>query len=138
MKNRLPLIAALSLCLSSAFADEGMWTFNNFPAARVEQAYGFRPGQEWLDHIRMSSVRIAGGCSASLVSADGLVMTNHHCARSCIENLSGLTHKDYNRDGFFAKTDADEARCPGMEMNQLVAITDVTARVQDATKDVSP
>jgi V8-like Glu-specific endopeptidase len=138
MKTRLPLIAAFSLCLSSAFADEGMWTFNNFPAAKVEQAYGFRPGQAWLDHIRMSSVRIAGGCSASLVSAEGLVMTNHHCARSCIENLSGLAHKDYNRDGFLAKTEADEARCPGMEMNQLVAITDVTARVQDATRAVPP
>ena len=138
MKNRLPLIAALSLCLSSAYADEGMWTFNNFPAAKVEQAYGFRPGQAWLDHLRMASVRIAGGCSASLVSAEGLVMTNHHCARSCIENVSGLTHKDYNRDGFFAKTTADEARCPGMEMNQLVEITDVTQRVQDATRDAKP
>ncbi|MFL6700123.1 MAG: S46 family peptidase [Vitreoscilla sp.] len=135
---RLPLAAALSLCLSSAFADEGMWTFNNFPAAKVGQAYGFTPDQAWLDHVRMASVRIAGGCSASLVSAQGLVMTNHHCARSCIENVSGLTHKDYNRDGFLARTTADEARCPGMEMNQLVAITDVTRRVQDATKASTP
>jgi hypothetical protein len=138
MKTRLPLIAALTLCLSSAFADEGMWTFNNFPSAKVVQAYGFTPDQAWLDHLRMASVRIAGGCSASLVSASGLVMTNHHCARECIENVSGLTHKDYNRDGFFARTTADEARCPGMEMNQLVEITDVTRRVQDATRDVPP
>jgi hypothetical protein len=138
MMNRLPLAAALTLCLSSAFADEGMWTFNNFPAAKVGQAYGFAPDQAWLDHVRMASVRIAGGCSASLVSAQGLVMTNHHCARSCIENVSGLTHKDYNRDGFLAKTLAEEARCPGMEMNQLVAITDVTQRVQGATKAATP
>jgi len=138
MKTRLPLLAALSLCLSNAFADEGMWTFNDFPAAKVEQAYGFRPDQSWLDHVRMASVRIAGGCSASLVSANGLVMTNHHCARSCIENISGLTHKDYNRDGFLAKTEADEARCPGMEMNQLVEITDVTKRVQDSTLGAAP
>jgi V8-like Glu-specific endopeptidase len=138
MMKRLPLAAALTLCLSCAFADEGMWTFNNFPAAKVGQAYGFTPDQAWLDHIRMASVRIAGGCSASLVSPQGLVMTNHHCARSCIENVSGLTHKDYNRDGFFAKTAAEEARCPGMEMNQLVAITDVTQRVQDATKAATP
>jgi hypothetical protein len=138
MMKRLPLAAALTLCLSSAFADEGMWTFNNFPAAKVGQAYGFTPDQAWLDHVRMASVRIAGGCSASLVSAQGLVMTNHHCARSCIENVSGLTHKDYNRDGFLARTTADEARCPGMEMNQLVAITDVTKRVQDATKAATP
>ena len=138
MMIRLPLAAALTLCLSAAFADEGMWTFNNFPAAKVGQAYGFTPDQAWLDHVRMASVRIAGGCSASLVSAEGLVMTNHHCARSCIENVSGLTHKDYNRDGFYAKTTAEEARCPGMEMNQLVDITDVTKRVQDATKDAKP
>ena len=138
LKTRLPLIAALSLCLSPAFADEGMWTFNNFPSDKVQQAYGFRPGQAWLDHIRLASVRIAGGCSASVVSAEGLVMTNHHCARACIENVSGLTHKDYNRDGFLAKTTADEARCPGMEMNQLVDITDVTKQVQDATKNAKP
>ena len=138
MMIRLPLAAALTLCLSAAFADEGMWTFNNFPAAKVGQAYGFTPDQAWLDHVRMASVRIAGGCSASLVSAEGLVMTNHHCARSCIENVSGLTHKDYNRDGFYAKTTAEEARCPGMEMNQLVDITDVTKRVQGATKDAKP
>jgi hypothetical protein len=82
-------------------------------------------------------VRIAGGCSASLVSADGLIMTNHHCARTCIENLSGLSKKDFNKDGFFAKTLADEAKCPAMEMNQLVEITDVTRRVQDATKGIA-
>ena len=138
MMIRLPLAAALSLCLSSAIADEGMWTFNNFPAAKVGQAYGFTPDQAWLDHVRMASVRIAGGCSASLVSSEGLVMTNHHCARSCIENISGLTHKDYNRDGFYAKSIGEEARCPGMEMNQLVEITDVTRRVQDATRDAKP
>ena len=138
MMIRLPLAAALTLCLSVASADEGMWTFNNFPAAKVGQAYGFTPDQAWLDHVRMASVRIAGGCSASLVSAEGLVMTNHHCARSCIENVSGLTHKDYNRDGFYAKTTADEARCPGMEMNQLVDITDVTKRVQDSTRNAQP
>jgi hypothetical protein len=135
MKTKLPLIAALALCISSAFADEGMWTFNNFPSAKVGQAYGFTPDQAWLDHLRLASVRIAGGCSASVVSAQGLVMTNHHCARECIENISGLTHKDYNRDGFLAKTEADEPRCPGMELNQLAEITDVTRRVQDSTKD---
>ena len=134
----LPLILVLTLSLSSAFADEGMWTFNNFPSAKVGHDYGFAPDQAWLDHLRMSSVRIAGGCSASLVSAEGLVMTNHHCARECIENVSGLNHKDYNRDGFFAKATGDEARCPGMEMNQLVDITDVTQRLQDVTKDAKP
>ncbi len=129
-------IAILSMT-STAFADEGMWTFNNFPAAKVEQTYGFKPTQEWLDHLRLASVRIAGGCSASVVSANGLVMTNHHCARSCIESVSGLAQKDYSRDGFFAKTQGDEARCPGMELNQLVDIANVTARVQEATRGIA-
>lgn len=133
-------LAALSLvavlAAGSAFADEGMWTFNNFPSATVKKKYGFEPTKEWLDHLRLSSVRIAGGCSASVVSADGLVMTNHHCARECIENLSGLMKKDFNKDGFFARTQAEEPRCPAYELNQLAEITDVTRRVQDATKAV--
>lgn len=131
----LSLVAALSP--TAALADEGMWTYNNFPSAKVKAKYGFEPTQDWLDHLRLASVRIAGGCSASVVSPDGLVMTNHHCARSCIENLSGNMKKDFNRDGFFARTEKDEARCPGMELNQLTQIADVTARVQDATKGVA-
>jgi hypothetical protein len=134
--HRWLCLAALSVA-STAFADEGMWTFNNFPSARVGQMYGFEPGAAWLDHLRLASVRIAGGCSASVVSASGLVMTNHHCARDCIENVSGLTHKDYNRDGFFARRLEDEPRCPGMELNQLVGITDVSADVQAATRDIA-
>ncbi|MDX2008737.1 MAG: S46 family peptidase [Myxococcaceae bacterium] len=130
-------LALAALVALPAFADEGMWTYNNFPSAEVKKRYGFEPTKEWLDQVRLASVRIAGGCSASLVSADGLVMTNHHCARTCIENLSGLSKKDFNKDGFFAKTVADEAKCPAMEMNQLVEITDVTKRVQDATKGVA-
>lgn len=125
------------LASGAAFADEGMWTYNNFPVAKVKEKYGFEPTKEWLDHLRLSSVRIAGGCSASVVSADGLVMTNHHCARECIENVSGLTKKDFNKDGFLAKTQAEEPRCPGYELNQLAEITDVTQRVTDATKGVA-
>lgn len=131
-------LSLVAVCISaSAFADEGMWTFNNFPAAKVKAKYGFEPTKAWLDHLRLSSVRIAGGCSASVVSADGLVMTNHHCARHCIENLSGNMKKDFARDGFFAKKEQDEARCPGMELNQLAEITDVTKRLQEATKNVA-
>lgn len=137
MRQHLSLAAASVLCATLAHADEGMWTYNNFPAAKVKAKYGFEPGKDWLDHLRLSSVRIAGGCSASVVSSSGLVMTNHHCARECIENLSGLQKKDFNRDGFFAKAEKDEARCPGMELNQLAEITDVTKRVQDATKGVA-
>ena len=138
MKRIASLTLAAALCAAPAFADEGMWTYNNFPAAKVKAKYGFEPSKEWLNHLQLASVRIAGGCSASIVSPDGLVMTNHHCARECIENLSGNMKKDFNRDGFFAKTEKDEAHCPGMELNQLVEITDVTKKMTDATKDVAP
>jgi hypothetical protein len=134
----LSLALLAGLAATPSHADEGMWTFNNFPFAKVQQAYGFTPTQGWLDHLRLSAVRIAGGCSASVVSADGLVMTNHHCARGCIENLSSLTKTDYNRFGFYARATAEEARCPGMELNQLTRITDVTQQLREATHDAPP
>jgi hypothetical protein len=119
-----------------ASADEGMWTFNDFPSARVGQAYGFTPDAAWLDHLRLSSLKFGNGCSGSIVSGSGLVMTNHHCARTCIENLSGLRRQDYQRDGFLAHVPAAEARCPGLEVSQLVQITNVTAQVRAATDGV--
>jgi hypothetical protein len=82
--KRLFVIATL-LGAAPALADEGMWTYNNFPSAKVKEKYGFEPTQQWLDKVRLSSARLAGGCSASFVSPTGLVMTNHHCARGCIE-----------------------------------------------------
>ena len=124
----LPLLATAR----PAAADEGMWTFDDFPAARVARKYGFTPTPGWLDQARLASARLAGGCSASFVSADGLVMTNHHCAHSCIEDLSSAK-KDLVKDGFYARTQADEVRCPDMEVNQLRRITDVTARMRKAT-----
>jgi hypothetical protein len=140
--KKAPLAAALALALalacSSSVADEGMWTYNEFPSAQVGKAYGFTPDQAWLDHLRLSSVKFGNGCSGSIVSASGLVMTNHHCARTCIENLSGLAHKDYNRGGFFARTPREEARCPGLEIDQLTAIGDVTREVQAATEGTPP
>src|SRR5271170_3096871 len=85
-RGRVALVALV--LVSSARADEGMWTFDNFPSAKVKERYGFSPDKAWLDHVQRSAVRLAGGCSASFVSADGLVMTNHHCAHRCIEELS--------------------------------------------------
>jgi hypothetical protein len=128
-----PALAAAALLLNPVFAkaDEGMWTFNNFPAGKVSQAYGFAPDQKWLDHVRLSSIRLARGCSASLVSKDGLVMTNHHCAHGCIEQLS-TKERDFVQTGFYAKDAKDEVKCPDMEANQLVETSDVTARVKAA------
>ena len=76
------------LVAGSAAADEGMWTFDDFPKARVEQAYGSAPDDAWLERVRLSSARLAFGCSASFVSPRGLVLTNHHCAHGCIQQLS--------------------------------------------------
>ena len=137
-KSIFLLTGILCLAAGTADADEGMWTFNEFPSSKVNEAYGFAPGAEWLKQLQLSSVRIAGGCSASVVSPNGLVMTNHHCARSCIQSLSGIRKKDYNSDGFIASKLEEEPRCPGMEMNQLSSIEDVTQAVQDATKDKPP
>lgn len=124
-------------CLSFAVsADEGMWTYNNFPSSRVQQKYGFTPTQSWLDHVRLSSARLAGGCSGSFVSPNGLVMTNHHCAHDCIEQLS-TAQKDFVASGFYAKTVADEVRCPEIEINQLLKITNVTAQIGAATRGLS-
>src|ERR1700733_7735176 len=84
-------IVAACVALAPARADEGMWTTNAFPSERVFEAYGFRPDQAWLDHVRLSALRLARGCSASFVSASGLVQTNHHCAQGCIAQLSTAT-----------------------------------------------
>ncbi len=124
---------AVLLCATVANADEGMWLFTDFPAASVKQAYGFAPDAAWLQRVRLGSLRLANGCSASFVSADGLVMTNHHCIRGCLDDLS-TPQRDLLTVPFFAKTRELEERCPKVEANQLVEITDVTARVLEATK----
>ncbi|WP_050727629.1 S46 family peptidase [Vulgatibacter incomptus] len=131
-KAALAGAAGVLVASAPAFADEGMWTYDNFPAAKVKEKYGFEPGQDWLDHVRLSSARLAGGCSASFVSANGLVLTNHHCVHSCVQQLSSAKH-DYVQQGFLARTKAEERVCPAMELNQLVSITDVTAEIADAT-----
>ena len=92
--------AVLSLPAAPARADEGMWTFDNFPSAKVKQAYGVDVNQAWLDRVRASAVRLTSGCSASLVSPEGLVLTNHHCVVECVQNLS-TPQQDYVAGGFF-------------------------------------
>jgi hypothetical protein len=140
--SRLPLVAvfllaALASSGGAARADEGMWTFDYFPAQKVAAAYGFMPSQAWLDKVRLASVRLAFGCSGSFVSPDGLVMTNHHCAQGCISQLS-TGGNDYNRDGFYAASLAEEKRCPAFEINQLLSIDDVTARIKSAEGGLAP
>jgi hypothetical protein len=127
------LVAALA-CVSMAGvaqADEGMWTFDNFPSAAVKAEYGATIDQPWLDRVRLAAVRLSSGCSASIVTANGLVLTNHHCVRACAQALStGQT--DYVKDGFSAAKREDEKLCPGMQAEILTGIGDVTARVSGA------
>ncbi len=133
--SALASVAVVALVAGSSrpvIADEGMWTFNNFPADKVASKYGFKPDAAWLDRVRLGSARLAQGCSASFVSPDGLVMTNHHCAHQCIQELSTKT-KDYVKEGFTAKGIAAEPKCPALEVNQLTDISDVTARMNAAT-----
>jgi hypothetical protein len=117
-----------------ALADEGMWLYNAFPKETVKAHYGFLPTQQWLDHVRLSSVRFNNGGSGSFVSADGLTFTNHHVGAECIQQLS-KAGTDFMKTGFYARTQAEEAKCPDLELNVLTGIEDVTAKVN---ADVKP
>jgi hypothetical protein len=130
----LPLVAALLIGFNSvAYSDEGMWLFNNPPRKLLKEKYGFEPTDQWLEHVQKSSVRFNSGGSGSFVSPDGLVMTNHHVGADCLQKLGDKEH-NYYRDGFHAKTRAEEKRCLDLELNVLMEIEDVTERVSAAVK----
>ncbi|GGC98952.1 S46 family peptidase [Undibacterium terreum] len=113
-------------------AAEGMWTLDNLPLAKLQSQYGYKPSGEWVKNVMLSSARLALGCSGSFVSKDGLVMTNHHCASECIEQIS-TAQKNYMNDGFLSKSREAEIVCPAMEVNRLEDIQDVTEQVKKAT-----
>jgi hypothetical protein len=137
-RGRTATVALLTALLGSrgAAADEGMWLFNQPPTAKIERDHAARLGgakltPAWLGHLQQASVRFNSGGSGAFVSADGLVLTNHHVAADALEKL-GSDKADYYRDGFAAATRADELKCADLELNVLVSIEDVTARVQAA------
>lgn len=107
-----------------------MWTFENAPLDYWQRTYGFRPTPEWMEHVRLASLRLPG-CSASFVSANGLILTNHHCARGCVANNS-TPENDYVEKGFYAKTREEEKVCPNSYVDQLLATEDVTDQVRAA------
>jgi hypothetical protein len=117
----------------SARADEGMWPFNNLPRAEIKKKYGFDITDAWLKKVQLASVRFNSGGSGSFVSADGLVMTNHHIASDVLQKIS-TPEKDFIKEGFYAPTRDKEAKAPDLELDQLVSIEDVTARVMSAVK----
>src|SRR6266704_7071732 len=113
-------VLLVGLLLGPAFvsADEGMWTFDNPPIQQLQTRYGFTPAGKWLDHVRLASVRFNDGGSGSFVSPRGLVLTNHHVALGQLQKVSNA-QKDYAKDGFHARTAAEELKCPDLELNVL-------------------
>ncbi len=130
-------VAGLSMSTAPTHADEGMWLFNNVPKKLLKEKYGFEPTDAWLEHLQKSSVRFNSGGSGSFVSANGLVMTNHHVGADDLQKLS-TKEKDYLKDGFHARTLADEIKCKALELNCLQSIKDVTAEVNAAVKPGTP
>lgn len=137
VRSVLLLQAALLLPAAPVIhAEEGMWTFDNPPLKQLQARYNFTPTQAWLDHLRLSSVRLNDGGSGSFVSPDGLLLTNHHVARGQLQKNSTAEH-DYLRDGFYAATPDQEMKSPDLEVNVLVGMRDVTARVQGAARGIA-
>lgn len=128
--RRLLLLCALAL---PAVADEGMWLFNQFPKDQVQEKYGFEVTDQFLENLRLASMRIGGG-SGAFVSPSGLIFTNQYVASDCISKVSSAQH-DYVKDGFYAATRQEELKCPDLEANVLVGMEDVTSQVKDAAKD---
>lgn len=122
--------AVLAFAATSAHAEEGMWTYDNFPIARANQTLGTHIDQAFLDRVRLSSVKF-GGCSAGVVSGQGLVMTNNHCVATCVANLS-TPQQQYSETGFTPKSREEELKCPGATAEILTDISDVTERMHKA------
>jgi Peptidase S46 len=125
-------LAAASLAISSAArAEEGMWTLDAFPADQMRKIYGWAPDQAWLDKVQAATVRLTGGCSASFVSDAGLILTNHHCVRSCVQALS-TADADYIEAGYNPAKREEERTCPGQQAEVVTGVTDVTQTVKSA------
>lgn len=118
---------------ASARADEGMWTFDKVPVARIKAATGVSLDQAWLDTAQASAVRLSTGCSGGIVSAEGLVVTNNHCVAECVQSLAGAGH-DYVRDGFLTLGRLEEQKCVGLQAEVLLSIVDVTDQIRAAAE----
>ncbi len=138
--RRVALAAALALAPAARAQDElglgKMWTFERPPLAYLQREYGIAPDEAWWNRMRLASLRFGRGCSASFVSPQGLILTNHHCVRDFVAKVQG--EHDWVRDGFVAAELEHEVRLPGLTVQQLVRMTDVTARVRDGVSDDAP
>ena len=132
MRRFAVLLATAMFANVAAQADEGMWTYDNFPSARVQAQYGVKIDQPWLDRVRTATVRLAG-CTASFVSPEGLILTNHHCVEGCLAENSSK-EKSLIEDGFIAQTREQELKCATQLADVLVEMENVTAKIDAATK----
>lgn len=117
----------------AAFADEGMWTFDNFPTQLVREKLGVEISAAWLDRVRLATTRLESGCTGSFISPDGLLLSNHHCASECLAQLSSA-EKNLLADGFLAPARAQEIRCPTEQVSVLVGTEEITAQVAAAIR----
>ncbi|MCX5789042.1 MAG: S46 family peptidase [Elusimicrobia bacterium] len=133
----LLLMAAAAFLALGARADEGMWTLDNLPVKQLEERYGFKPTADWVEHVRLASVRFNDGGSGGFVSPNGLVITNHHVALGQLQKVS-TREKDFVKDGFYARDASEEMKCPDLELNVLQSIENVTERVVKAVDQAKP
>ena len=136
MNTRKVFLTSTAICLlgagsTSIQADEGMWTFDSFPAAQMREKHGWAPDQPWLDRVQAASVRLTGGCSASFVSDQGLILTNHHCVASCLYENS-TDQSDLLKNGLVAGNRSAEIKCAGQQAEVVTKITDVTGDIKAA------
>jgi hypothetical protein len=131
------LLAGALLAASAGWADDGIWLFNQAPKDLISKKYHFEVTDEFLDHLRLSSVRFNNGGSGSFISPQGLLFTNHHVGADCIQQLSSK-ERDYYGEGFHARTGSEEKPCPDLEVNVLLKVEDVTAKVTAGVKESTP
>src|SRR5436190_1296070 len=134
-RSLVAVVSALVLAAGAASADEGMWTFDNFPRELVRERFGVTIDDAWLEHVRLSTVRLQG-CTAAFVSGSGLILTNHHCVVGCLAQNS--TREMSLIDLGFAATGREgELDCPTQIADVLEKLENVTAKVQAATRGLT-
>ncbi len=129
--KRFAWTIALLILVTPTFADEGMWTLDNFPRDAVMDKYGVEVTDAWLEKVQSSIVRLDSGCTGSFASADGLILTNHHCARGCIAQNSSAEN-DLEVNGFLAESRDEEISCPSDQISVLMETEDITAKIAAA------